>query len=148
MTNKIIKIIDRVIEGLIYLIVAMVPLYFAILYRDFSVFSLDKTVLFCVGVEIIFVFWILKILISKKFSFYAGKTSLVVLPFIIFYIIACLVSIDPGVSFWGSYWRQQGLFVYLHYFMFFLVLISSIREKQKIIRIGRAIIFSSLLVSI
>ncbi len=148
MTNKIIKIIDRVIEGLIYLIVAIIPLYFAILYRDFSVFSLDKTVVFCLGVEAIIVFWVLRIIIARKLSFYAHKTSLVVLPFIIFYIIACLVSIDPGVSFWGSYWRQQGLFVYLHYFMFFLVLISSIREKQKIIRIGRVIIFSSLLVSI
>ncbi len=147
--QKVIKICDYLIEAGILAIVFLVPVYFAFIYRDYSVFSLDKTVLFRILVEVLLLLNLIKLAINKAILIYIRKKHLLlVFLFFLAFAIASIFSIDPHTSFWGSYWRQQGLFTYLHYFLFFIIVAINVNNKVKIERIINAILSASLFVAI
>lgn len=146
--DKKLLYINRAIDWCIYSVVFFVPLYFSFLYVDFSVFSLDKTVLFRILVEILFALTVLKIFWQKKICFYVDKKSLFVMaPFLVFLVISSFFSFDFYTSFWGTYWRFQGLFTYLHYVLFFLILVVNVDSREKIEKIINFIILSSFFVA-
>ncbi|MFH1523136.1 MAG: O-antigen ligase family protein [Patescibacteria group bacterium] len=149
MTNNIIKVINFIIESIILLIIFLVPLYFSFYYQSFPLFSLDRAVLFKIFVEALTVLSLIKIILSKRILIYT-EYKYFILPIVFFVILALITifSIDPYKSFWGSYIRQQGLFLYLHYFLFFCVLGSFLADKRKIKRIINTILLGSLIVSL
>ena len=147
--QKVIKICDYLIEIGILAIVFLIPIYFAFIYKDYSVFSLDKIAVFRILVEILIILSLTKLAINKKLSiFIRKKYLLIVLLFFLTAIIATLFSVDSHNSFWGSYWRQQGLFTYFHYFLFFIIIAININKKEKIERIINVILLSSFFVAI
>ncbi len=149
MREKIIIRLNLIIETIIKLMLFLVPLYFSFIYQDFLVFSLDKTVIFRMLVEVLLILTIIKILIKKKANISINKRYLLlVFLFFLAFIIATIFSIDPYNSFWGSYWRQQGLFTYLHYLFFFLILAININSREKIEKIINFVLLASLLVSL
>jgi len=48
----------------------------------------------------------------------------------VFMIYGVLGSIEPFVGFWGSYFRQQGVFQFLHYILFWLVLVVGFSKEE------------------
>jgi len=69
------------------------------------------------------------------------------LPVVLFtlvYTVATIHSVLPGISFWGSYDRMQGLYTWLSYIAFFLVLAYNVRTWAQIERIISAIVFASI----
>ncbi len=74
--QKVIKICDYLIEAGILAIVFLVPVYFAFIYRDYSVFSLDKTVLFRILVEVLLLLNLIKLAINKAILIYIRKKHL------------------------------------------------------------------------
>lgn len=149
MKEKISKIINCTIEITIALILILVPLYFAWFYRDYSVFTLDKTVVFFVLTELLLVLTLIKILIKKdSFQLVLPRRLLIIAPFALALAIATLISIDPQASWQGSYWRQQGLFTYLHYFVFLILILLNIKSEKQIKRVLDAMIAASSLVVI
>jgi len=72
-------------------------------------------------------------------------------PVIIFtaiYTLATVHSVLPGIAFWGSYDRMQGLYTWLTYIAFFFVLAYRIRSWPQIERVISAIVFASVPVAI
>lgn len=143
------KFVDNLIIIFFLAIIFFTPLYFATFYRDYSVFSLDKTVLFRVLVEVLFLLTLLKTVLNKKIEISFNKWQFLLPSFlIIIYCLATLFSFSPYTSFWGHYWRQNGLFTYFHYYLFYLlILINFNLFTDKILKLFFiTIVFSSFFV--
>lgn len=98
----------------------------------FSSFELGKAVLFRLAV--LFILLLLGIVVVGKSKFewikIERKFWVFLGLFVLSNVLACLFSIAPQLSFWGSYERQQGLFQFLHYVLFFLVFVSFFDRKK------------------
>jgi len=64
--NKIINLINWLIDFFILLTIGLVPIYFAFLYKDYSIFGLDKVVLFRSLTEVLLLLYITKIVLEGK----------------------------------------------------------------------------------
>jgi len=64
--------------------------------------------------------------------------------FVLVYTAATIHSVLPGISFWGSYDRSQGLYTWLNYIAFFLILSYQLRRWPQIERIISALVFGSI----
>lgn len=135
MKDKLLKLNNYLLETIVLLIFALIPVYFAFIYNDFSTFSLDKAIAFQILTEIALFLFIIKTIIEKKIRI-ANKQFLFLL--ILYFLILFLKTVwsdNFENSFWGSYWRQQGLFMQLHYFTFVVILSAFIDSRDKIKRI-------------
>ncbi len=62
--------------------------------------------------------------------------------------LASLVSIAPGVSFWGSLERAQGLYTILAYVVLFLAARRALRTRDQVARLVTALVVASLPVAL
>lgn len=114
---KIIKFCDKTIEILILGVLALIPLYFNIL--TYISFEIDKIVLFRIFVEIALFFYLARTFILGRINIIKNKYFYLSLLFILSsQIIATFFSDNAHASFWGSYWRNFGVFTYIHFFVF------------------------------
>ncbi len=149
MKNKILKFLSILIEVNIILIIVLTSLYFAFLYKTHSTFQIDKVVLFKILTEMLLVLSMVKFVIEKKLTIYINKKYLyITFLFFFSYLITVIFSVDIQSSIWGSYWRQQGLITYSHYFLFFILLVINIERKEKIKRIIDWTIIGSIVVCV
>ena len=139
------KIINLLIELGLLANLIFVPLYFNII--TFHTWSLNKQVLCQVLTEIIFFFWLLKFLFFKE-NLPSVKYFLPVLPFLFVIGLATLFSYAPRWSFFGSFERKMGLLTWGHFFLFFFVLVSYLKESpQNFQKVILAILVSGALAS-
>jgi len=68
--------------------------------------------------------------------------------FVVVYSAATARSIDPSISFWGSYERLQGTYTWFSYIVFFLVIVTHLRRWEQIERVVSAAIFASMPVAL
>ena len=90
-----------------------------------------KAVFFRSLIEIIFIFYLLLISLNRK---YLPKISLLFLAISIFIgslILTSFTGVNFHRSFFGDPERTVGVILYLHLFVFFLILISVFREKKE-----------------
>lgn len=116
-----------------------------IISADFSIFlTLIQTFLFRILVEMVFLLYIFLVLLNRS---YLPKFSSVLLSVFIFVAIlgiATWTGIHPQRSFWGTIIRMEGYILFLHLFLFFLVLVGVFRFKENWIGLIRFILFISL----
>jgi len=62
--------------------------------------------------------------------------------------LTTITSIDPRVSFWGSYHRRQGLYIVLCYIAIFFLMLETLRTRQQLERLITVILLTSLPVSL
>lgn len=150
MKPKIILIIDQALILFSQAVFFLTPLYFSFFYKDFSVFSLDKTAVFKILIAVLLILSLIKLLAGESLTTVARKVKkiCVYLPFFLSLIIATFFSRDIFNSLIGSYWRQQGLITYLYYLLFIIILLITINEKRQINKIINAVLFSSLIISL
>ena len=147
--EKISKIIDYVFRILMLSLVFLVPVYFAVIFQDNSVFALSKTVIFRTLVELSVLVVAVRFAIEKKlFLFIDKKAFLIILLFFVLLTIAFIFSIDYHNSFWGSYWRQNGLFTNLHYLLFIFLLALYLNNNKKIKGIINVLLIASAIIAI
>ncbi|MFH1772949.1 MAG: O-antigen ligase family protein [Patescibacteria group bacterium] len=147
--NKILKICDFIIEIGWLSIVFLTPVYFAIFQQNFNIFELNKIVIFRVLLIIILLVFILKIFIKENFSYYGSNKIFFLIGFIFLtFFVSSYFSLHPQSSWWGSYYRQQGMYSLVSYFLFFILLILNLKDFKQIKQLIVAAIFSSLLVVI
>jgi len=152
MTNKHLKVFDYIIEIGWLLIFAFSPIFFAPFVH--GTWQIGGSFLFQVLVEILCFVWLLKLVINwQKFSFKKLKAILLkfkpVLPALIFIFILGLATIfsqSPHYSFWGSYTRKMGYLIWLHFFLFFLILFFNLKTTKQIARIFYIIVLTTGLV--
>lgn len=122
---------DKVLRGIIY--AGLFGSLFLPLFVTNSLFFpyiTGKNFAFRIIVEIVFAIWL--ILLARKAE-PAPKHSWVLMAVLGFVIVATLATIfgaNPSRSFWSNYERMDGLVNYLHFFAYFLVLVSMFRTKQ------------------
>ncbi len=122
--QKYLKIIRWSIFGC-----AFVPLVF---YGQFlSIFNFPKLAVFRSIVEIMLIFYILLIIGNKKYRpNFKNPLLLAVTVFTGLYIITSITGINFYRSFWGTLERMGGVFSFVHYWIFFVVLISVFRSRE------------------
>lgn len=149
MKPRILLIVEQAVILFIQAVFFLVPLYFSFFYRDFSVFSLDKTVLFKILVDVLLILLLIKILLTKEIAGLSKlKNGFFYLPFFLILIVTTFFSIGIANSITGSYWRQQGLITYLYYLLFIIILLLMINNKKQINKIINALLLSSLIISL
>jgi len=107
-----------------------------------------KTAFFRILTEIVFIFYLLLVWISSK---YLPRLSLLVLAVSVFIGVlglSTLTSINPARSFWGNLERGGGLATYLHFLIFFLILIGVFKEKKEWLFFLKVTVFVGLLSSV
>ncbi|MBA7631721.1 hypothetical protein ES703_39256 [subsurface metagenome] len=76
------------------------------------------------------IFYILLILANKK---YRPKWNVLLITITIFtglYVLTSITGINLYRSFWGTLERMGGVFSFLHYWIFFMILVSVFRNKE------------------
>lgn len=119
-----------------------------------SPFLFGKMIVFRSLVEIMAVIYILLIIANKK---YLPKWTPIVIAFTIFtafYALASLTAVDFTYAFWGTLERMGGLFSFLHFWVFFIILISVFgksntndanRDWMKLLKLSIVVGFLSIL---
>jgi tetratricopeptide (TPR) repeat protein len=104
-----------------------------------SPFHFGKVIIFRILVELMAVFYFILILMDKS---YRPKWSPVLITFSVFtalYVLTGIIGADFYNSFWGSLERMGGIFSFLHFWVYFVILISIIKSKkdwQKVLKIS------------
>jgi len=113
-----------------------------------SPFHFGKVIIFRILVEILAVFYIVLIIADKS---YRPKWTLILITFSIFtglYVFTGIIGVDFYNSLWGSLERMGGIFSFLHYWIYFLILTSIIKSKKdwnKVLKISVFVGFLSIL---
>ena len=113
-----------------------------------SPFHFGKMVIFRSLVEIMAIFYIPLVIARKE---YRPKWNWILKSISIFtglYIITGLVGINSYNSFWGSLERMGGTFSFIHFWVYFLILISMIKTEldwSKVLKISTFVGFLSIL---
>jgi|GEM_PF-2788851 len=120
------------IEALwLFLLVAM-PLFY---YRSHQSFNMPKSQLLCITVILMLVFWIVKGLEEKKFSFKWDIFSWLGFGFLGIIGLSTIFSYFPSSSWWGSYVRFEGMINYMWYGIAYLLIYWNLRGFDQIKRI-------------
>ncbi|MBI2062883.1 MAG: tetratricopeptide repeat protein [Candidatus Yanofskybacteria bacterium] len=118
---------------------AFVPL---IIFSQFiSPFHFGKVVVFRSLVEIMAVFYF--ILIIKDRGYFPKKHILLTIfsLFTLIFVISTFISVNPYLSFWGSLERMGGLWSFIHYLVYFIILISIFKTREDWLRLFKIVIF-------
>lgn len=160
MLNKLSRYADGVMEAAWLAVVVLLPVFFN-LYSS-RIFEPDKIALFRSLALIILSAWLVKGIADRGLARTAeaqlqGPTwreilriplVLPALSLLVVTLVSTLFSITPGVSFWGSYQRLQGVYTTLAYLVLFAALFAHLRSAEKFQRLITAIIISSLPVAL
>ncbi len=141
-SSRIEKILLTIIKlGIIIILFLPLLVYRPVLYP--YVFS--KILSFQVIVEIIFVIWLFLALYAGKKYRPDWKTPLVIALslFMGILFLTSLTSVDFAKSFWSTQERMNGVITLLHFYVFFIVLISTFKNKKD----WQRIIWASLICS-
>lgn len=143
-SKNLISYVDKVIEWLILGIIFFIPICFDFFGQSFNVFALSKTIIFRIAVSLLLILTLSKFHLTEKIEISRNnRTILFLLLFILVAIISTLGSVFPELSFWGNYYRQQGLFSILYYFAFFVLIILNIKSWSNIKKIIWSMVLSS-----
>jgi len=134
--EKIIKFSDIIIESGFLAMIFLIPVLFDFTLTNYNAFNLLKAVVFRVILSLILLAYSAKIFITGKISYRGGnKIFLFVLLLLFSFFISSFFSLEPNLSFWGSYERQQGFYNLASYLLFFALLILNIRGCKQVKRL-------------
>lgn len=143
----------QVIRVCAYLIVFSVPLLVNV-WSQVS-FEIIKNVAFRSLVEVMVVFWIAQYLwslgapvLKREGSlwdngiFYSGLISCFTI------LLSTFTALNVHLSFFGSYMRAQGLLTHIHYWLFFLIVVSVFRDIRSLWKLALFAVGGGLVVSV
>ena len=134
--DKLIKFSDIIIESGFLAMIFLIPIAFDFTLSNYNAFNLFKAVIFRVILSLILAAYAAKIFLSGKVSLRGNNKIFIVAFFLLAsFFISSFFSIQPDLSFWGSYERQQGFYNLANYLLFFALLILNIRGLKQIKRL-------------
>jgi len=142
LTEKILKII--IIFG--SFLVVLIPV--VIVPESYFPYIIQKTIILRIIVEVIFGAYVILVLFKPE---YRPRKSIIlwsVLAFAGVMLLTTLTSQSVARSWWGNWERMFGTFTYLHYFAWYIALISVFNSKIMWNRILNFSLFVSLLISL
>src|SRR5262245_23380716 len=136
--------------------VALVPIFFNLLSQ--RAFEPDKLVLLRSLALIILAARLVRWVDQKRAARDGGRQSLVsvlgtplalsITALGLLYLVAAFFSVNPYVSFWGSYDRLQGTYTFLSYLVIFAAVAEFLRTREQIDRLVTVIVVASLPVAL
>ncbi len=147
--EKIIIWCDRLIDWLTVAVIFLTPIYFAYFAENYNVFELNKQLIVRGGVSLILGLWLIKICLGAK-VFYRDKKLwwLTGGVLAVYVLLGEVFSIRPQLSWLGNYERQQGVYSLVYYWLWFVLLLITLRSPQQLKRLMRAVLAASALVSL
>lgn len=135
--------LEKIIKTGIYLI-----LFIPLLVSPSTLYPyiFGKAIAFQIMVEVLFIFWLI-LLAQDKIELKWTKTNIALLVFFVVLGLSTLLSLDIRQSFWSGPERMTGLFNWLHFGLYFLILTTLFKEKD-FIWLLRISLFVSVIVSI
>ncbi|MEK7154229.1 MAG: O-antigen ligase family protein, partial [Patescibacteria group bacterium] len=125
-------------------IAVFVPL---VIFSQFiSPFHFGKVVVFRSMVEIMAVFYL--VLAVKDRCYRPPLKHPLLIIFVLFTLlfgVSSIISVNPYLSFWGSLERMGGLWTFLHYLVYFVILISVFRTKEDWFKLLKIAVFVGVL---
>jgi tetratricopeptide (TPR) repeat protein/O-antigen ligase len=147
-----VSIYKRALEITWLVVIFLVPLFFNPLSHQ--AFYLNKTLLLQFLVMSMLAFWAADWILSraghKEIKWRGILTSPLHLTILVFGLVTTLAtaaSITPAISFWGSYFRKEGLLTLVCWILFFLILAQKLRNRTQVFRAIYALLLSSGIVS-
>lgn len=122
------KFFYNIIRAGLFLIL-FVPLY--INKASIFPFVVPKTMAFVIIVEALLIFYLPLAFFSKR---YRPKTSSLFWAVTVMFavvILASIIGINPYKSFWSTFERMGGVFVFVHYYAFFLILVGVLKRRDE-----------------
>jgi tetratricopeptide (TPR) repeat protein len=147
-STRLSALLDAVLEASWLAAIVVTPLFFNI-YSD-RVFEPDKlTTLRSIALLMAAVWllrWVEERASGEKALTLTWRTPLVLptLFVILVYLVSTALSVNPYVSFFGSYQRLQGTFTTLSYIVVFLVIAERMRTRAQVDRFVTTLILNSL----
>ena len=108
-----------------------------------SVFS--KAIYFRLLVEIIFCFYLFLLFSSRDYLPKASPLIASLSVFVAVSALSILTSVNPYRSFWGTASRMEGFIGLIHFFIFFVVLVSVFKKREDWLVFLKFLVFTSLL---
>lgn len=147
------KVLDLLIKLLLTVIVFFIPLWFAFFLRAWNVFELNKIIVFKILILLVFLLFLIIVIFYKKefgrvLTLLSQKYLIIPLVFLFSLVLSSIFSINPELSFFGYYDRQEGVISHIFYFLFFILLLVNVKDKSQIKVIVRAAVLSSIVVSV
>ncbi len=146
MTTRLGRLAEGFIEAGWLAAASLVPLFFNV--YSARIFEPDKLTLLRTVVLLMVlagVVWLLELqrpvrLPSVRANPLVGAVAL----FGIVYVVTTITSLNPEVSFWGSYQRLQGTFVNLCYLALFFFTAALVRRRDQVDRLVTVMVLTSL----
>ena len=125
-------------------------LFIPLVVTSFTLFPFvfGKATLFAILTEILFAGFVLLVLLNRA---HLPRPSPLLLALGIWFgvlVLSTVFSINPMRSFWSTIERREGLLLFTHLILFFIVLIGIFRKKEDWTQLFQVSIFVSILVSL
>ncbi len=163
-SSPVVRVLDGLLEFCWLFALFAVPIFFNV--RDYRTFEPDKitvlrnTVLVMVALVLLKALYIAPYYFARWFGSRSSPASaslavdlqdglrkrpivIAALVFAFVYLLATITSIEPRISFWGSFDRAEGAYTYFTYITLFLIAAGTIRTWAQIERVVTAIILAS-----
>jgi O-antigen ligase/tetratricopeptide (TPR) repeat protein len=105
----------------------------ALIYNPFgsNIFELPKLQFLSIFLAITIITLIIYVLKNRKLEIRYNKIIYIILSlWLLSLLLSTIFSIAPSLSFWGSYYRLQGLYSHLVYIGFFLIFLHFLKDKK------------------
>lgn len=122
------KTYSRILQ--VGLIASLLIVFFVFKHLLFPYIT-SKQLSFNILMEFLLAIWLVFIM---RFPEYRPKKNLIVYGLLAYFLAiaaSCVASVDPILSFWGDSERMLGFFHVLHFFVFYLILITVFRTWQE-----------------
>lgn len=90
----------------------------------------SKQISFNILMELLFPFWLVLVWKYPNFRPYKSLVTYGLIAYLAVILLTCFTGVDFNLSFWGDSERMLGLFHILHFFLFYLYLITAFRERK------------------
>jgi len=107
-----------------------------------------KTILFRSVIELAVILWIPLAIFDKRYRPTFSPLVIAVTVFFGVMFFTALFGVDFYQSLWSNYERMMGLWTYAHLFLFFLMLVTVLREERDWHRLFNVALLSAVLVSL
>jgi len=96
-------------------------------------------------VEIVLIFYVLLIIGNKKYRPKWNALLIAITIFTALYILTSITGVNPYRSFWGTLERMGGAFSFVHYWIFFVILVSVFKKGEDWIKLLKLSIIAGFL---
>lgn len=131
--NKTATILKRIIVASLYGLVFIIPIYFAFLQENYTVFDLNKSAALRLLITVALIAWLWLAAMSGRIAVFSSKKlSFAWLALLLIFLISSVLSLHPNISLLGSYERQQGFINLLPYLLAFFLTVTFIRDQFRV----------------